>query len=97
MRTKEILIGGNLVTVPNGYIQAESEYTIKEFSVFETLGKLGQSTELEIARTAVLEKRIEFHALYLSGKIKFEPKEPVKKKTWKSYALWFILGHKWPG
>lgn len=85
-----------MVTVPIGYIQAEAKYTIKESGVFSVLGKLGESIALETARTAVLEKRIEFHALYLTGKVKIPSSRPRKKRTWRTWILWFFLGQKQP-
>lgn len=76
---KEILIGGQLVRVPSGYVQAEAEYIKKELQDFNEAARGKAKDE---ARLRALEKRVEFYALYLSGKANITPIAPVKEKTW---------------
>ena len=91
MKETQIMIGGHLEMVPYGYIQAESKFTEDETCIFEALDS-GKAKEL--ARTKVLEKRVEFYQLFLSGQVVIEQLAP-KKKTWKSY-LRVLIGEKWP-
>ena len=91
--SKQITIGGRLVTVPLGYIQAERRYCAEEDAVFEVLSP---GPKKELARTAVLEKRIEFYDRYTSGLIKVFPIRPQPKPRtfWQKLARW-ALGHPW--
>ncbi len=81
------------MTVPEGYIKAEKKYTINESSVFDALSMLNDSAALETARTSVLEKRIEFYALYLAGKANIEPPLPKVEKT----TFQKVMGWLWDG
>ena len=91
MKEGQIMIGGHLEMVPVGYIQAESKFTEDESCIFYALQP---GTAKELARTKVLEKRLEFYHLFLSGQIVIDQPAP-KKKTWKSY-LRVLIGEKWP-
>jgi len=88
----QIVIGGRWITVPRGYIQAEYEYTEEESRFFEALFP---GPAKEIARTRVLEKRLEFYELYVAGKASIKKLEPVRQKTWRDYIQW-LIGDKWP-
>jgi|TARA_R110000851_G_scaffold230898_10_gene383791 hypothetical protein len=57
-------IGGNMVLVPAGYLTLESEYTKNEMDLFDTAFYEGTNQELEEARIAVLDKRVEFYDRY---------------------------------
>ena len=92
MKHNEIMIGGRAVPVPKGYIQAEAEYTKAEHDAFITLS--GGTTK-EVARDAVLAKRVEFYERYLAGKVNIEPRTPADESSfWRKLAR-FSLGHKW--
>ena len=56
--SKEIIIGGRLVSVPKGYIQAEAEYTADEIAVFNALP---DGVKKDRAGVVVLELREEFY------------------------------------
>ena len=88
---KQIIIGGREITVPNGYIQAEAEYTKNEKTIFAALDA-GPAKEL--ARDAVLTKRVEFHDLYVAGKAAIAPPVKAQPSTFKRICRWAI-GHKW--
>lgn len=91
--SEQITIGGRLITVPPGYIQAEHQYCVEEDAVFNILSP---GPKKEEARTAVLEKRIEFYDRYTKGLIKIFPIRPIPKSRtfWQKLARW-SLGHKW--
>lgn len=84
---KEIIIGGRLVVVPKGYIQAEAAYTEDEITIFNALPS-GQTKE--DVRLAILEKREEFYQLYLAGKVELpENSLPKKLNLWQRIVLYF--------
>lgn len=91
--TGQIVVGGRWVTVPRGYIQAETEFTKDESTIFHALP---DGAKKEQARAIVLEKRIEFYDLFAAGKADIPPVEPPVKKVsfWRNLALWSI-GHPW--
>jgi hypothetical protein len=85
--SKEIIIGGRLVKVPKGYIQAEAEFTKDEIATFNALS---EGIKKEEARLAVMSKRLEFHALYEAGKVELEaPKPAAKKDMFTRFVEWF--------
>ena len=88
---KEIIIGGRWVTVPLGYIQAETAYTKDASDIFEALSA-GPAKEL--ARTECLTKRVEFYDLYMAGKATIAPPVKAQPSTFKRICRWCI-GHKW--
>lgn len=89
---KEIMIGGVLTRVPKGYIQAEAAYT--EYETIKFRGAV-DSSEREKYRSKVLAKRVEFHQLYLSGKAKVTPPQPVVKKSTFSRVCNWLRGAEW--
>jgi hypothetical protein len=82
--SREIMIGGHWVTVPSGYIQAETEYTRDEQLIFENTKC---RVKREAARQEILAKRVEFYELYKIGKFTF-PAEPTPKPE----TLWQTMG-----
>lgn len=83
---KQIMVGGRLVTVPKGYMQAEALYTADEDKIFSFL-RFGAKKEQ--ARAEVLKKRIEFYDLYMAGKVSIPVLKP-KKKTWRDWILYYL-------
>ncbi len=83
----QILVGGLLVTVPRGYIQAETEYTKEELRCFDALYS---GSAKEIARTRVLEKRLEFYDLYMAGNASIKKLVPVVRKEtmWRRFQYY---------
>lgn len=63
-----ISIGDQMVDVPDGYLRQESLYTQKELSKFHYVSE--EHPLKEHLRQAVLDTRVEFYKLYLSGKVK---------------------------
>jgi len=88
---KQIIVGGHEVEVPNGYIQAEAEYTKDATAVFRALSP-GKAKEA--ARAEVLLKRTEFYDLYTAGKANVTPSAPAKTSTFRKIYDWAI-SHKW--
>lgn len=82
--SREILIGGQWVTVPSGYIQAETEYTRDEQLIFDNTKCRFKRKD---AQKAILEKRVEFYELFKIGKITFPPETKPKPET-----LWQTMG-----
>jgi len=67
-----IMIGGEQITVPYGYIQAEMKYTEKESTIFYKSTKSDSDSNIRKYRQAVLEKRIEFYEMFKNGKVKLD-------------------------
>jgi len=78
--TREIMIGGQLCRVPDGYLKAEAEFTKDEEAIFYALQ---EGPKKEEARLAVMAKRIEFNDLYLLGQV-----EIVQIEKPKRFNLW---------
>ena len=88
---KQIIIGGREVEVPDGYIQAEAEYTKDATAVFRALSS---GAAKEAARADIMTKRVEFHDLYVAGKATITPPVKAQPSTFKRICRWAI-GHKW--
>ena len=84
---KEIMVGGQLVTVPQGYIQAEAQFTKDEIDMFNALPSGLKKEELRII---IMEKRVEFYYLYLAGEADI-PEEPAPKPK----SFWAHLKSAW--
>ena len=90
--SKEIIIGGRIISVPKGYIQAEAEYTKDVSDIFEALSP-GPAKEL--ARTECLTKRVEFYDLYVAGKATIVPRVvKIHKSTFRKVCDW-LRGAEW--
>lgn len=63
-----INIGDQMVDVPDEYLRQESLYTREELNKFHSVPE--EHPLKEHLRQAVLDKRVEFYKLYLSGKVK---------------------------
>lgn len=82
--SKEIMVGGRLVEVPTGYVQAESEFTKNELDTFYALD---DGPAKEEARTAVMEKRLDFYYLWLAGEADLPTQTKPKEETlWATMA-----------
>ena len=89
---KQIIIGGRIISVPAGYIQAEAEYTKDALDVFNALSA---GAAKETARAEILTKRIEFHDLYVAGKATIVPRVvKIHKSTFRKVCDW-LRGAEW--
>ena len=93
MNQKQIMIGGREVMVPDGYLQAEEEFTKDESAIFYALD---DGLKKEAARAAVLEKRVEFYYLFLAGEADIQPiPEPKKSRTFLQKLRRWSIGYRW--
>jgi len=81
--SNQITIGGRIVSVPAGYVQAEADYCKEELEAFHMLNA---GRPKETMRRTILEKRIEFYDRYCAGHEKIKPRPTIQRKWWQRFA-----------